>query len=427
MSVMGANWVATLRRLFMMIGGEAIQSAFHFALNILLLHRLAAGEYGVFALAMVMGGVALSYVRSLAAVPASIWIGRTRGQVRSYVYDVTFTSAAFILSALISLIATALMAIWGASDLWALCAFVFFWSFRSYLRICRFAQRQQVLVAISDMVFTLSSIVATIYAIWQATDLLRMIFVLLALTNALGVAVMVFGARRPIRFTAKASVRKRWRKFWKVIRWSAISATTTTLQGQAVAFLVATLAGPAAYAPIAAVLVLFAPLRILSAALANMVQPEISMLAGKDTPAIWAQMKTWTILLAVGGAVYGGVVLAALPYLRFATLEGVDRQLIGLSAWAIFFMAMLYVMPRITLEVFDAFKTVAVITSIAAIFSLLVILLILAVAPPEWALLGAAASEALVVVASWIAIKRRLDGADDRRAVSNPVAGHPHG
>jgi len=47
-----------VRRLVLMIGGEAMQSGFHFALNIALLHMLSAQGYGLFAIGMVMGGVA---------------------------------------------------------------------------------------------------------------------------------------------------------------------------------------------------------------------------------------------------------------------------------------------------------------------------------------------------------------------------------
>jgi len=52
-----------VRRLVLMIGGEAMQSGFHFALNIALLHMLSAQGYGLFAIAMVMGGVGLSSIR----------------------------------------------------------------------------------------------------------------------------------------------------------------------------------------------------------------------------------------------------------------------------------------------------------------------------------------------------------------------------
>ena len=67
-----------LRRLALMVGGEAIQSGFHFALNIALLHVLSASGYGIFAIGMVMGGVGLAYIRSLTAVPASIWMSVIR-------------------------------------------------------------------------------------------------------------------------------------------------------------------------------------------------------------------------------------------------------------------------------------------------------------------------------------------------------------
>jgi hypothetical protein len=85
-----------LRRLVLMIGGEAIQSGFHFALNIALLHVLSAEGYGIFAIAMVMGGVGLSYIRSLTAVPASIWMGKSTNRAGVDAHDVTFGSAALV-------------------------------------------------------------------------------------------------------------------------------------------------------------------------------------------------------------------------------------------------------------------------------------------------------------------------------------------
>ncbi len=397
-----------LRRLVVMVGGEAVQSAFHFALNLLLLHRLDASDYGLFALAMVMGGVALLYVRSLTAVPASIWIGRYGGRPRAHAYDVTFASGAFVLSVLISLVAVSLMAVWGAREILSIGAFVLFWSFRSHLRTSNFAQGRQALVAVSDLTFTFASIAASAWVFWQVGNVLHGIFIALAITNALGVAVMLFGMRRPIRFTLRGSMRRRWKALWRYIRWSAISATTTTLQGQAMAILVASFAGPAAYAPIAAVLVLFAPLRIIATAHANMVQPEIARMVGKDTPTIQSQMRVWTLILGLGGLAYGALVLTALPFLRSDALANADTRQIGLFAWVIFFTAMLYVMPRITLEAMGEFATVALTTSVGAVCGIVLILLILTVAPPDWALAGAAASEILVAILSWIAVRRRL-------------------
>ncbi|ALN74866.1 hypothetical protein M673_19255 (plasmid) [Aureimonas sp. AU20] len=397
-----------LRRLLVMVGGEAMQSAFHFALNILLMHRLSAENYGLFALAMVISGVAISYVRSLTAVPASIWIGRQNGRHRAHAYDVSFASGAFVLSVGISLLTVLLMVAWKATEILSVGVFVLFWSFRSHLRTSNFALGRPGLVALSDLGFTLSSVAAIALVIWRGGDLLHETFLAMAATNALGVAVMLFGMRRPIRFTLRASMRRRWLGLWRSVRWSAVSATTTTLQGQAMALLVASFAGPAAYAPIAAVLVFFTPLRIVATAIANMVQPEIARLVGRDDAAIRRLMGLWTLGLGLVGLCYGAFVLAALPYLKSDVLAGTDGWLIGLFSWAIFFTMMLYVMPRITLEAFGDFGTVATTTGVAALFGVGAIVLLLFLAPPDWVLAGAAASEVLVAILSWVAIGRRL-------------------
>ncbi|TGT18455.1 hypothetical protein EN815_35660, partial [Mesorhizobium sp. M4B.F.Ca.ET.172.01.1.1] len=91
-----------VRRLMLMIGGEAMQSGFHFALNIALLHLLSAEGYGLFALAMVMGGVGLSYIRSLTAVPASIWMGKSTNSAGVNAYDVAFGTAALVVALLMA-------------------------------------------------------------------------------------------------------------------------------------------------------------------------------------------------------------------------------------------------------------------------------------------------------------------------------------
>jgi O-antigen/teichoic acid export membrane protein len=393
----------------MMVGGEAMQSGFHFALNLVLIHNLSAHDYGIFALAMVMGGVGLSYVRSLTAVPVAGLIGKAIGRRSAYVHEITFSSAALILTLLIGCLAATLLNAWGGDGALAGGCFVGLWAFRSHLRTCHFAHRQQSLVTISDLTFTLSGTLATGLVIWQFGSDLESVFWALALANVFGIVVLLAVSRRPLRVTARRSVRRRWMASWGILKWSAIGATTTNLQGQCLSILVATLASPTAYAPIAAIIVLFAPLRIISTAFANMMQTEVSaLLAKRDTSAIWAQARTWTLLLGAGGLTYGAIVFALIPHLPAETLKDPSIRFIGSFAWAIFFLAMLYIMPRIILEMMGAFRTVALITGGAALFSVVSIVGLLAIASPPWSLAGAAVSEALVGMASWRAIQRRL-------------------
>lgn len=70
--------------------------------------------------------------------------------------------------------------------------------------------------------------------------------------------------------------------------------TITNLQGQGMALMVAAMAGPAAYALIAAALVNFVPLRIVSAAFTNMMHPELtSLIAHRDFAAVGERLRRW--------------------------------------------------------------------------------------------------------------------------------------
>ena len=86
------------KRLVLMVCGEALQSGFHFALNLALIHLLPAEAYGVFAIVMVIGGLGLTYIRSFTAMPASIWIAQSRNRAAANVHEVTFGSGAVVLS-----------------------------------------------------------------------------------------------------------------------------------------------------------------------------------------------------------------------------------------------------------------------------------------------------------------------------------------
>jgi hypothetical protein len=185
-----------VRRLVLMIGGEAMQSGFHFALNIMLLHLLSAQGYGLFAIGMVMGGVGLSYIRSLTAVPASIWMSKSTNSAGVDAYDVAFGTAALIVALLMAVGTAVLMHLLGDPSGIAAGCFVGAWSLRSHMRTAFFARRQQVVVSISDGAFTIAGIVLTGLTIWKVQDPLQTVFYALAAANVFGIFVLVRLARR---------------------------------------------------------------------------------------------------------------------------------------------------------------------------------------------------------------------------------------
>lgn len=399
------------RRLVMMVGGEAIQSGFHFALNIYMLHVLAPYDYGVFAISMVMGGAGIAFIRSLCGMPASIWIGRTMSAKKAQAYDVTFGSAAFFLAFGMAVPVAALLHAWQIDSVIAGGLFVGLWSLRNYLRTSYFAQRRSVMVSWSDTCFTAVGIAATAIAVWQGGDnTLGNVFDALAFANGLAIVVLLVFARRPVRITWRPAVRRRYVGLWPQLKWSAFSATTILAQGQCTALMVTAVAGPAAFAPIAAVLSLFAPLRIIATAFDNMMQPELSALvARKEIDRVWSQARFWSLVMGTGAIVYGVAVFALAPHLKAQSLAGLEIGSTGVPALIIFAMIMIYSIPRLVLEVLNDFWRLAMINFGAALVGLAAIMAILIVSSPSFALAGAAVSESLVCLACWLAMKRKLD------------------
>ncbi|MBN9549927.1 MAG: hypothetical protein J0H31_13875 [Alphaproteobacteria bacterium] len=393
----------------LMIGGEAMQSGFHFALNLALLHLLSAQGYGLFALAMVMGGVGLSYIRSLTAVPATIWMSKSTNSAGVDAHDVTFGSAALVVALLLGLGTGLLMRLLGdPSGIGAAC-FVGAWSLRSHMRTAFFARRMQLVVSISDAVFTFVGMVLAAVTIWLFADALQATFYALAAANLIGIVVLVRLARRKLRISFRAPTWRRYARLWPQLCWSGFSATTTNIQGQCLALLVAGIAGPAAYAPLAAVLVLFAPLRIISLAFSNMTQPELAKLMHRnETARVWTQARIWALVMGLGSLAYGCGVLFILPMIKSQALQGVSTGVIGLLAIANYVPIMLYVMPRVVLEIMSDFRIVALITMGGAIVGLALIAVILAIAPPTWALAGSAVSETFVLALSWYFARHRM-------------------
>lgn len=419
-------------RLGLTMGGEAMQSGLHFALNIVLIHLLPARDYGVFAITMVIGGIGLTYTRALTAMPACIYIGRSRSQAGAKFYEATFGAAAIVVSGLIAWIGLIVVALLGASSptsALAGAAFVGLWCARSHLRTVHFAFGRYRIATLGDLAFAISGGLLAGLAVWRGGNLLSGVFLALAAANLLGSATMQLLAGEPVlaRFDGRARIF--YARLLRRLSWSAFSVTTANLQSQGISLLVMGLAGPAAYAPIAAMLVVFAPLRIAGTALSNSIQPDIAKLAKKfDFEAIRDLSMRWTLILGIAGLAYGAAAISLLPSMKSPSLEGAPIYFIGIFAWLIYMMSLLYVAPRTILEVLMKFRSVAIIMTAAAVAGMGVIALTLEFAPASWALAGASLGEAIVLVAAWVAAMRGLRALATRtpmRATKNRVGNAP--
>ena len=125
---------------------------------------------------------------------------------------------------------------------------------RYHVRTAMFARRATGAVTLSDISYTASGIALVAVALWldQEGERVTSVLAALAIANLIAIGVALRALRLRIRVSLRAAVWRRYRRIWSDVAWSLFGATTWNIQSQGMTFLVAAIAGPAAYAPIAA-------------------------------------------------------------------------------------------------------------------------------------------------------------------------------
>lgn len=399
-------------RFALILSGELVQALFHFVLNIVLVRVLSQADYGLFAMVFVCGAVGITYIRAVVAVPATMFIAPCHGRPAARAYDSLFGTGAVALSlASGGLAAACLVPALGAAGL-AAGAFIGLYMFRSYLRIVLLACKAPRIAGLSDLVYAAIGLLSLSVSVYAAPSVsLAQAFMALALGHGCGIAISYVALRRPLRLTLRASLWRRYRAVWRKLAWSLTGVTTNTLQGQGMTLAFAMLVGPARFAPIAATLVLFAPLRIPTNALTNMVLAEVTELLAKGQAAQASRIvMRSTAIIAAGCLAYGAAMLLALPMIERHLFKGrFDHEpmhWIAAGVFAAMLVSLLYAIPRAYLEACGAFRTIAWGSASAFLIGACIMIPVLLTMPSAFALLGLIASEAYILV--WLGRAFRL-------------------
>src|SRR5215470_5556541 len=410
--------VASLGRKYALsLGGEALQSGFHFILNLLLIRELTAYDYGVFAVVFILGGISITYGNALVSIPANIRIAQQRSPRTVAFLDVAFGSIALsICLGVAVIVATGLwLTIDRPGESLAGGAFVGIWTLRNHVRSTMFARQRPSTVTLSDGFYTATGAALVAGLLWlrpvvpQAT----MILLLLTVANAVAITAALAMLRRPIRISLRRSVRRNYRAIFGEIGWSLVWVTTWNIQGQGVMFLVAAIIGPAAYAPIAAGVVLFGPLRFGVGALVNVVRPEFaSGLAEERYRQVKFTLFGSFAVIAGFCIAYGAGVWMSWPllaqYVYGAKFANALMSLIVFLAWLTAFLATCYNVPLALVQAALDFKAVAISTITGGLVGLASIVLLIAFSTVAWSLAGAATGEAAALTYICVAALRVL-------------------
>jgi O-antigen/teichoic acid export membrane protein len=404
-------------RFAIMLSGEGLQSALAFGLNIALARTISERRYGEFAIIVLTSGLATIYMRTLFGVAACTFVPMCRRESAARAYAVSFGSGAVAFACGCAVFSAAAFALFGLSCDIAAGAFVGMSALRSYVRLAFFAQRRAVLATAGDLVFVVVATSLCVPLILQGDTLnvLQNVFLALTAAHGAGIAVALLLLRQPVRLSLRKSVRLRFSKLLVSLSWSIASVTSATIQSQGPTLLIATLAGPAAYAPIAAMTSILSPLRLAAIALANMTQPEIARtLSGRDSRKMLPLLITISLIILVTCVAYAVALAVAFPFLRdhlFAgRFAGASLYLITLELSCIATTAMLAAPAKILLEATRDFKQTAIASIIGAAVGLPLVAFLLVTRSVALSMLGLLASELVVLIGCWIAAVVALRG-----------------
>ena len=205
-----------------------------------------------------------------------------------------------------------------------------------------------------------------------------------------------------MRVSFRPNVRRSYRAVWPDIGWSLIWVTMWNVQGQCLMFLVAAVVGPAAYAPIAAGLVLFGPLRTAVGALINVVRPAFASGLAEQQNAIVTRLLFASFALTVLCCLaFGALIWLVWPFLSthiYGEKFGASMPLIVMLAWVNALAYVSYHPPLALVQAGRAFKAVAISTIIGGTLGIALVALVLSLGSVAWSLAGAAAGEAASLV-----------------------------
>jgi O-antigen/teichoic acid export membrane protein len=399
------------RNFILSLGGEGVQSGFHFILNLFLIRLLSAYDFGVFAIAFVIGGIAIAYGNAMVTVPAAVHIPRLKSPGAADYQDMMFGSIALLLSSAFAVVAAAglLLTIRDVEESLAAGALTGLWTLRNHIRTVMLARHMAPAATVSDVSYTISGVGFIALAIFLNADGAQATSALwgLAAANLLAILVALRSLGRPIRVSFRRSVWRRYRAIWMDVAWSLFGTTTWNIQSQALTFLVAAIAGPAAYAPVAAGMLLFTPLRPAVNAFVNVFRADFvrALTQGRFRDL------NLTLHAVCGVIVLACVAVGAGIWLIWPLLEahvfagkftGASMPLIvalsGLSAVTY----LTYNVPLALIQAAGHFKPVALATTLGGIVGLCATSLLLHVSTVAWSLAGVVAGEMACGIYLWI-------------------------
>lgn len=392
----------TLLRYGLASVGPISSAGVQFALSLVLLHALPQAQFGSFSFLLVLSQFSSGMAMALFCAPLLIVIHQPgvneverEGVLAALfagnaLFSVAIGSVGFVCGLLLGVGVT-------ASMLFGIYAAIYL--VRWYGRAFAYAEERQLRTTFSDLTYTV--VLAAGIAILRFADAttLPRVYAVLILGAAAG--LLPFGLPYLARQLAFRTMRQlaAYRTVWKEhARWSLLGVLSTEATINAHAYLVTAIAGPTAFAPIAASALLLRPLSVGTNALSEFERARMArMLANDDLTGARRAANGFRLMLVLvwlATAATAAAILNWAPTLLFPARYDLHFLVVGASMWMVIgFIRMARAPDSALLQASGRFRPLAMSSMVSAGISVVGVLALLLLAGPLWSILGLLAGE----------------------------------
>jgi len=360
-----------------------------FLVTLILLQALDPADFGLFAFLLVTINLGASLSNALVGAPLAVLASRAipdpeaLGSIRT---------VGLALAAAVGLGAYGCSLLLGSPEA-AFPAAIFGTgsTLRWNMRSVAFSALRPELVLRSDLSYALV-LLFPVFLAWSGETELRSVMWGFALASLIG-WVLASSPGAPVPRLGVSAYRTVWRD---KSRWTLLGVITTDATANAHAYLVTALAGPAAFALMAAAMIAFRPVGVMSAALVQYERPRMAraMVSG-DHAGARARADGLRLFLFVTWVIGSAIAaLFAIPALGLSSLlypSSYDPRALAIASmiWAaIWLVRVLREPPSALLQAAGDFRPLALASCVSAVVSVLSVLVLLALSGPVATLIG---------------------------------------
>jgi O-antigen/teichoic acid export membrane protein len=388
-----------INRYGLVSAGPVAAAIVQFLLSLVLLRHVSPAEFGTFAFLLLLTQLLQGVWGALFCAPLVVAYGQQGGHdveaqaiskvggIASLIVVLALTAIALVMG--ITTILAVLYGTYGALSLIRLLA-------RGQL----FATGKAVRAAFSDLVYALAVAVGIAVMALGNSVTINAAFVTLIIAVVFGMFVFDWATLRAQfdwrDWRTVGQYKPVWRKY---AAWSLMGVITTEVTANSHAYLVGSLFGPKAFAPIAATALFVRPIGVGMNAIMEYERAQMARSFGaEDRDAV--QTARWHMLAILSAlwivtALFAAAVLSFAPRLLFPATYTINILALGATLWlGVAAVRVLRAGDSAMLQAAGAFQPLALASLYACGFSILGVAAMLAIAPPLWSILGTILGEA---------------------------------